>query len=108
LAVIEPGVPVGMANRACNAVLDRLDLSRTRVHRIGYSLGLAYPPTWLEAMIVDEADPHVFEPNMSFTIEPNLSLYEEGFGLKLGDTVLCTATGSSSLSELPPSLTILD
>jgi Xaa-Pro dipeptidase len=108
LAAVKPGAPVGSANTACNAVLDRLDLSKTRVHRIGYSLGIAYPPTWLEAMIVDEADPHVFEANMSFTIEPNLSLYDEGFGLKLGDTVLCTSTGCASLSELAPSLTILD
>lgn len=108
LDVIKPGVPVGRANTACNAVLDRLDLSRTRVHRIGYSLGIAYPPTWLEAMILDESDPHCFEPNMSFTIEPNLSLYEEGFGVKLGDTVLCTKEGAVSLSELPPTITVLD
>lgn len=104
----QPGAPVGKANTACNTILDRMNLASTRVHRIGYSLGLAYPPTWLEAMIVDEADDHVFAPNMSFTIEPNLSLYEEGFGLKLGDTVLCTETGSVSLSDLPPYLTILD
>jgi Xaa-Pro dipeptidase len=103
----EPGAPVGNANAACNKVLNRLDLARTRVHRIGYSLGLAYPPSWLEAMIVDESDQHRFAPNMSFTIEPNLSLYDEGFGLKLGDTVLCTSGGSKSLSELPPVLTAL-
>jgi ectoine hydrolase len=103
----EPGAPVGNANAACNKVLNRLDLARTRVHRIGYSLGLAYPPSWLEAMIVDESDEHRFAPNMSFTIEPNLSLYGEGFGLKLGDTVLCTSGGSKSLSELAPTMTIL-
>jgi len=103
----EPGAPVGNANAACNKVLNRLDLGRARVHRIGYSLGLAYPPSWLEAMIVDESDEHRFAPNMSFTIEPNLSLYEEGFGLKLGDTVLCTSGGSKSLSELPPTMTIV-
>ena len=103
----KPGAPVGNANTACNKVLNRLDLARTRVHRIGYSLGLAYPPSWLEAMIVDEADEHRFAPNMSFTIEPNLSLYDEGFGLKLGDTVLCTDGGSESLSELPPVMTAL-
>ena len=108
LEAAKPGLPVGGTNTACNKVLDRLDLSRTRVHRIGYSLGLAYPPSWLEAMILDEADDHVFEPNMSFSLEPNLSLYDEGFGVKLGDTVLCTPTGSSSLSELPPALTVLD
>jgi Xaa-Pro dipeptidase len=107
IAAARPGAPVGNANTACNKVLNRLDLARTRVHRIGYSLGLAYPPSWLEAMIVDEADDHRFAPNMSFTIEPNLSLYHEGFGLKLGDTVLCSAGGSESLSELPPVMTTL-
>lgn len=108
LEAVRPGVPVGEANSACNAVLDRLDLARTRVHRIGYSLGLAYPPSWLEAMIVDEGDPHVFAPNMSFTIEPNLSLYDEGFGVKLGDTVLCTEDGAESLSEVAPELVVID
>jgi Xaa-Pro dipeptidase len=104
----KPGAPVGNANAACNQVLNRLDLAKTRVHRIGYSLGIAYPPSWLEAMIVDEADAHLFAPNMSFTIEPNLSLYSEGFGVKLGETVLCGESGSSSLSELPPTATVLD
>ncbi|TPM22526.1 Xaa-Pro peptidase family protein [Mesorhizobium sp. B2-3-5] len=103
----KPGQPVGGTNAACNKVLNRMGLAKTRVHRIGYSLGLAYPPSWLEAMMLDEADDHVFEPNMSFSMEPNLSLYDEGFGLKLGDTVLCTEAGSVSLSELPPTLTIL-
>lgn len=103
-----PGTPVGEVNRVCNEILDRIDLSHTRVHRIGYSLGLAYPPTWLEAMMLDETDEHVFEPNMSFSIEPNLSLYGEGFGIKLGDTVLCGPEGSSSLSVLPPELMIID
>lgn len=106
--IAKPGTPVGEANRVCNQILDRIDLSRTRVHRIGYSLGLAYPPTWLEAMMVDEADDHVFQPNMSFSIEPNLSLYSEGFGIKLGDTVLCDKDGSRSLSELPPELVVID
>lgn len=106
--IAKPGTPVGEANRVCNEILDRIDLSRTRVHRIGYSLGLAYPPTWLEAMMVDEADDHVFQPNMSFSIEPNLSLYSEGFGLKLGDTVLCGKDGSQSLSEIPPELHVID
>lgn len=104
----KPGAPVGGPNTLCNSILNRLNLSRTRVHRIGYSLGLAYPPTWLEALILDESVDATFAPNMSFTIEPNLSLYDEGFGLKLGDTVLCTAGGPVSLSELPPTLTVIE
>jgi Xaa-Pro dipeptidase len=103
----KPGSAVGGPNTVCNSLLNRLDLARHRVHRIGYSLGLAYPPTWLEALILDESVDATLAPNMSFTIEPNLSLYEEGFGLKLGDTVLCTDKGSVSLSELPPTLSLI-
>ena len=106
--VAKPGSPVGGPNTVCNSILNRLNLAGNRVHRIGYSLGLAYPPTWLEALVLDESVEEVFAPNMSFTMEPNLSFYEEGFGLKLGDTVLCTERGSVSLSDLPPTLTVID
>lgn len=59
-------------------------------------------------MTLHAMDEHVLKPNMSFTIEPNLSLYNEGFGIKLGDTVLCGPEGSSSLSTLAPELVIID
>lgn len=108
IAAAKPGSAVGGPNTVCNSILDRLNLAGNRVHRIGYSLGLAYPPTWLEALVLDDSVAEVFAPNMSFTMEPNLSFYDEGFGLKLGDTVLCTEGGSVSLSELPPTLTVID
>jgi len=107
LDMAKPGTPVAKVNRVCNGILDRIDLSCTRVHRIGCSLGLAYPSTLLEAMTIDATDEHVFKPNMSFSIEPNLSLYNEGFGIKLGDTVLCGSEGSCSLSALLPELMII-
>lgn len=103
----KPGAPVGAPDAACNAVLAQHDLVRRRAHRIGYSLGIAYPPTWLEAMILDAGDPHRFAPNMSFTMEPNLVFDDEGWGLKLGDTVLCTEGGSERLSTLPTGLTVV-
>lgn len=105
---IRPGIPVGTPDAACNAVLAPHDLARRRAHRIGYSLGIAYPPTWLEAMILDAGDAHHFARNMSFTIEPNLSFGDEGWGLKLGDTVLCTNSGAERLSTLQTGLTIIE
>jgi Xaa-Pro dipeptidase len=97
---VAPGARAGEPEAACNEVLAGMDLVRRRCHRIGYSLGLAYPPTWLEAMFLHETDSHRIAPNMSFTIEPNLTLPDEGFGLKMGDTVLCTDGGGESLSSL--------
>lgn len=104
LASVRPGTPVPVPDHECNAVLSRLDLVRSRCHRIGYSLGIAYPPGWLEPMTLVDGDEHVFEPGMSFTVEPNLSLPDDGFGLKLGETVVCTPEGHERLCALPPEL----
>jgi hypothetical protein len=45
---------------------------------------------------------------MSFSLEPNLTLQDEGFGIKLGETVECTADGAVSLSRLPHELVVID
>jgi Xaa-Pro aminopeptidase len=107
VAACEPGVPVHVPDDRCNEVLDRLDLRRRRCHRLGYSLGVAYPPGWLEPMTLVEGDEHKFAPGMSFSIEPNLTLPDEGFGMKLGDTVECTESGPVSLSRLDHDLVVV-
>lgn len=101
---VAPGVAVHVPDDACNAVLAERDLVRRRCHRIGYSLGVAYPPGWLEPMTLVAGDEHVFEPNQTFTVEPNLSLADRGYGLKVGDTVLCTPDGAETLSTIPHGL----
>jgi Xaa-Pro dipeptidase len=108
IAACTPGADAGAPDRACNAVLARHDLVRRRAHRIGYSLGIAYPPTWLEPMVLAEGDPHRIQPGMSFTLEPNLYLPDEGFGIKLGETVACTEDGTESLSALGHELIVVD
>lgn len=99
-AAARPGAAAHEPDDAANAVLERLDLVRRRCHRIGYSLGVAYPPGWLEPMMLVAGDPHTLAPGMSFSLEPNLSLQDEGFGMKLGETLVCTAGGAERLSEL--------
>lgn len=88
--------------------LNRLDLARRRVHRVGYSIGLGFPPAWVEAMALEDSDPYTLCESMSFTIEPNLSLPDEGFGYKMGSTILCTAGGGESLSGLDHDLVVID
>lgn len=104
VAAVGPGVRPEAPDEAANGVLARLDLVRRRCHRIGYSLGIAYPPGWLEPMTLVAGDKHILSPGMSFSIEPNLTLGDEGFGLKLGDTVHCTAQGGERLSGIDPEM----
>jgi Xaa-Pro dipeptidase len=107
MATIKPGVPVSQPEVAANEALGRLDLVQYRCHRLGYSMGIGYPPVWVEPMLLARDDPHVFAPGMSFTVEPNLALPAEGFGLKLGDTVLCTEDGSRSLTTFDHELVVV-
>ncbi|MGO1538075.1 MAG: M24 family metallopeptidase [Leucobacter sp.] len=101
------GLEVWEPEEAARAILEPAGLHRNRCHRIGYSLGVAYPPGWLEPMTMVKGDPHRFEPGMSFTVEPNLHLPEEGFGVKIGETVECTADGPRTMSSLSHDLVVL-
>ncbi|MBX9718059.1 MAG: M24 family metallopeptidase, partial [Microbacteriaceae bacterium] len=103
-----PGNAVHLPEDAASAILDPAGLTKNRCHRIGYSLGVAYPPGWLEPMTMVKGDPHTFAPGMSFTVEPNLHLPEEGFGIKLGETVECTAEGARTMSRLSYELYITE
>ncbi|MEA2395780.1 MAG: Xaa-Pro dipeptidase [Solirubrobacteraceae bacterium] len=107
IAAARPGAATREPEDACLEVLDRHDLARRRCHRLGYSIGVAYPPGWLEPMMLVAGDPHTLAPGMSFSIEPNLSLQDEGFGIKLGETVLCVEDGSESLSRLDHDLVVV-
>lgn len=107
VAKTAPGIAVHEPEDAARDVLEPAELHGNRCHRIGYSLGVAYPPGWLEPMTMVQGDPHRFAPGMSFTVEPNLHLPEEGFGLKLGETVECTADGPRTMTALPHDLFIV-
>ena len=53
LAAIEKtaaGIAVHEPENAARAILESAELQKNRCHRIGYSLGVAYPPGWLEPM----------------------------------------------------------
>lgn len=107
IAAAKAGTPTPEPDRATNAVLARRGLDRRRMHRLGYSIGIAYAPTWLEPMVLAEPDTHTLAPGMSFTIEPNLMHLEEGWGVKLGDTVLCAEGSGESLTTFPRDLHVV-
>jgi Xaa-Pro aminopeptidase len=58
-------------------------------------------------MTLVAGDDHVLAPGMSFTIEPNLHLPDEGFGVKMGETVLCTESGPESLTRYDHTLHVI-
>ena len=69
-------------------------------HRLGYSVGIGFPPDWGEGRImsINENDPLVLEPGMCFHYIPDIKLPYRG-GVVFSECLAVTETGYELLSD---------
>ena len=91
--LMKPGTAVADFFRAAASAYDRLGYRDNTPGRIGHGMGLGAH----EAPSLDERSPHVLQPNMLITFEPNLRIPPWG-GIQHSDTVLITQTGNEFLT----------
>ena len=73
--------------------------------RIGYPVGLAYPPDWGEhTMSLRRGDPTPLQAGMAFHMI--VGMWMDGWGYELSETFHVTATGAECLSAFPRELTV--
>lgn len=73
--------------------------------RIGYSVGLNYPPDWGEhTMSLRAGDRTVIQPNMTFHMIPGLML--DDCGIEISECFLITETGSECFCDFPRPLIV--
>ena len=71
--------------------------------RIGYSIGLNYPPDWGEqSASLRPGDTTQLAPNMCFHIM--LGMWMDGWGYELSETVRVTKSGVEVLTQFPRQL----
>jgi ectoine hydrolase len=98
LTSIRPGVAAEDVEAAWRAAM--ADTGYTKSSRIGYSLGVGYPPSWIEHSIsLRPGERTVLEPNMCFHLI--LGMWEHGWGYELSETVRVTPDGSECLTSFP-------
>lgn len=103
LDAIRPGALACDVAEAWNAVIRRAGIEKPS--RIGYSVGLGYPPDWGERTIsLIATDTTPLQPNM--VLHLMLGLWEEKGGYELSETVVVTAQGADCLSGLDRSLSV--
>jgi ectoine hydrolase len=101
LSVVEPGALCQDVERAWRETIGRHGFSKPS--RIGYSIGLNYPPNWADhTASLREGDTTVLEPNMTFHLM--LGMWMEGWGFELSDTVRVTESGCEVLADVPRQL----
>lgn len=71
--------------------------------RIGYPVGIGYPPTWGELTCsMRKGDRTVLEPNMTFHCIP--AIWLDDYGLVISESFVVTETGAKTLADFPRKL----
>ena len=77
-------------------------------YRLGYSVGIAFPPNWAEGHFLDltAGDQTRLQPGMTFHVIP--SMFTPEFGMWFSETVAVTDSGADVLTEYPRALLELE
>lgn len=103
LAAMTPGTAVRAAHAAFNQTIKAHGL--TKESRIGYSIGIGYPPDWGERTISLRAEEErTLTAGMAFHVI--LGLWMDGWGYELSEPVVISTGGAEPLCRLPRELAV--
>lgn len=101
LATVKPGVACEDVEAAWRKVLAKYGYAKES--RIGYSIGLNYPPDWGEhTASLRPGDRTVLQPNMTFHCIPGM--YFDDFGVSISEAFRVTASGYETFAQFPREL----
>ncbi len=102
LSALVPGATGRDVHAAFNAVINRHGL--TKKSRIGYSIGIGYPPDWGERTVSLRAEElTVLRAGMAFHVI--LGMWMDGWGYELSEPVVVTESSPERLTDVPQELT---
>lgn len=101
LEKVRPGVLCEELAAVWKAVISRHGVEKES--RIGYPVGIGYPPTWGELTAsIRAGDRTELEPNMTFHCIP--AIWTEDFGVVISETFAVTERGADVFAECPREL----
>ena len=101
LDVIRPGVQARDLSTVWDATLAKYGLSKPS--RIGYSIGIGYPPDWGERTVSLRGDDEtVLQENMTFHLM--CGMWMDNYGYELSESIRVSADGVETFTSLPRDL----
>lgn len=101
LTEVQPGVPVHELARTWNRTLAKYGLEKPS--RIGYSIGVGYPPDWGERTIsLRSEDESVLAENMTFHLIGGM--WMDNYGYELSESIRVSSDGVETLTSFPREL----
>ena len=103
LSALRPGTSGHEVHAAFSAVINRHGLHKGS--RIGYSIGIGYPPDWGERTVSLRPDePTLLSRGMAFHVI--LGMWMDGWGYELSEPVVVTDCGYERLTDVPQELAV--
>ncbi|KGK41452.1 peptidase M24 [Nitrincola sp. A-D6] len=101
--VLRPGLTVSDADNLVRAIITSNDVGGRLITRSGYSIGIAFPPSWDEGYIISlkQGDSSVLREGMTFHIIPWMWGVDGDKTVGISDTLHITANGCESFFTLP-------
>jgi Xaa-Pro aminopeptidase len=101
LDTVKPGVTCEELEAVWRRTIARHGIEKDS--RIGYPVGIGYPPTWGELTCSFRAgDRTVLEPNMTFHCIP--AIWMDDYGLVISESFVVTETGARTFADFPRKL----
>ncbi|HEX7063566.1 MAG TPA: M24 family metallopeptidase [Bacillales bacterium] len=101
LNTIKPGVTCEEAEAVWRKTIAKHGF--VKHDRLGYSVGLSYPPDWGEhTASIREGDRTVFQPNMTFHFIPGI--WQDDCGIEISEAIVITENGCETLANFPRDL----
>ncbi len=107
LEFIRPGVTAHEADTVAREVTTRAGFGDYHRNRLGYCIGVNYPPDWGEGEIISlrQGEERELVPGMTFHMPPLCLKYRE-YGIGFSETIVVTETGCERFSKLPREIVI--
>jgi Xaa-Pro dipeptidase len=98
---IRPGLTVSDADNLVRKIITDNDVGARLITRSGYSIGIAFPPSWDEGYIISlkQGESAVLEEGMTFHLIPWMWAVDGDKTCGISDTIRVTATGCESFFD---------
>jgi len=91
------GTPGADMHKVAREVISKAGMDHGRIHSTGYAMGMAFPPSFVDAGVLDGDSKYILKAGMVVAVEPPVFSWEEGIGARLIQNVLVTKTGVEQL-----------
>ncbi len=103
---LRAGNTVGQLFEAHRSTLEKAGLGHAALNACGYTLGISYPPTWMDWPMIWADHPDVLQPGMVFFLHMILLDDRTGLTMSLADTSIVTDGVCEQVTHAPAELVV--